>query len=352
MKKKIYILAPANTATGGPESLHQLASSLKKYFKFSVTMYYLPSSKSSPVHSEYKHYKINYTYHIEDNKNNILIIPEYYFFLKESQKFKKIKKIIWWLSVDNYFISKFRTENSKYLRSIILLPYKIISFFSYITRYNYGLLPLSDYLKKIYSFRKIVKLKEFEQIKFHLAQSKYAYNFLKKNNFKKVKFMPDYQKKIFLEETKKNKKKKEDLICYYPFKNNEYINQIIFYNKNLKFIPIINFSTKEVIKLLNKTKIYIDFGFHPGKDRVPREAVLMGNCIITNKRGSAGNDEDIPILNEFKFLENRSNLSHINKKIIQIFNNYEHEFLKFKKYYFKILSEQRIFDKQVKKNFI
>ena len=80
MKKKIYILAPANTATGGPEALHQLASSLKKYFKFSVIMHYIPRSKSSPVHSDYKHYKINYTYSIEDNKNNILIIPEYYFF--------------------------------------------------------------------------------------------------------------------------------------------------------------------------------------------------------------------------------------------------------------------------------
>jgi len=44
-------------------------------------------------------------------------------------------------------------------------------------------------------------------------------------------------------------------------------------------------------------KLYVDFGKHPGKDRMPREAAVHGCCIITGRRGAAGNPFDIPIPN-------------------------------------------------------
>ena len=40
----------------------------------------------------------------------------------------------------------------------------------------------------------------------------------------------------------------------------------------------------------------MDFGFHPGQDRLPREAALLKNCIITNREGSAAFYKDVPIL--------------------------------------------------------
>jgi hypothetical protein len=46
--------------------------------------------------------------------------------------------------------------------------------------------------------------------------------------------------------------------------------------------------------------VYIDFGNHPGRDRIPREAAAMGCVVITNRRGSAENDVDIPIPNFLK----------------------------------------------------
>lgn len=33
-----------------------------------------------------------------------------------------------------------------------------------------------------------------------------------------------------------------------------------------------------MILTMRKAKVYIDFGFHPGKDRIPREAVMCGAC--------------------------------------------------------------------------
>ena len=55
-KTKIYILAPANTYTGGPECLHQLAFYINKIFKVQTFMYYLPNDTRQPTHKNFKHY--------------------------------------------------------------------------------------------------------------------------------------------------------------------------------------------------------------------------------------------------------------------------------------------------------
>ena len=44
---------------------------------------------------------------------------------------------------------------------------------------------------------------------------------------------------------------------------------------------------EQVVDLMSESKVYIDFGNHPGKDRIPREAVINGCCVITGVRGSA-----------------------------------------------------------------
>ena len=44
-RAKIYILSPANLATGGPEALHQLGYNISKYTKYKkVYMQYYPIS--------------------------------------------------------------------------------------------------------------------------------------------------------------------------------------------------------------------------------------------------------------------------------------------------------------------
>jgi hypothetical protein len=346
----IYILAPASAATGGPEALHQLANALNKNFNFKIKMVYLPKNVHNPVHDNYKNYSIEHTNIIDDDEKNILIAPEYYEYLEELNKYKKIKKIIWWLSLDNYLNSRFRKKNFKFLRSLLKIPLSIIKFFNKITFFYFGIFTDQDYIKFLYKYSNFKNFEEFKNINFHFAQSNYAHNFLKKKLLN-VSYLSDYQRKIFYQNSSTEKTVKENLICYYPFKSNDFVKDIINHNQNLKFIPINNFSTTEIIKLLKKTKIYIDFGYHPGKDRIPREAVLMRNCIITNRKGSAYNDVDIPINNEFKFNELYLNLEKINAKILDIFENYESEFLKFQKYYNKILNEEDLFNKEVRDNF-
>ena len=347
---KIYILAPTNSATGGPECLHQMALNLKKVFKINnVLMVYLPTTSLDPIHQNYKKYNIKFTNIVEDSDDNLLIIPEHYMFLNYSLKLKKVRKIIWWLSVDNYFGFKFKNENHKFIRSIIKIPFNIISLFNVITNYAFGILTIQDYLKFYYSFINIAEQKEIKQASFHLMQSYYAFKFLKKK-IKNTKVLYDYLDQNMIHISKNKKYSKKNIICY-SHKSNSFI-KLVKKNLNFKFIKLENLSQKQIINVFKKTKVYIDFGFHPGKDKMPREAALFNNCIITNKKGSAKNNFDIPIKNNYKFSEKRSNIILLKKKISNIFNNYLSELKHFKNYKLKIINEKSQFQKDLKKIFI
>jgi hypothetical protein len=93
---------------------------------------------------------------------------------------------------------------------------------------------------------------------------------------------------------------KENIVCYNPVKGAEITNQIISLNNDIQFVPIVNMGENQIIDLLKRSKIYIDFGHHPGRDRIPRESAILGNCILTNLKGSAGFYNDIPINNQYK----------------------------------------------------
>ena len=356
MKKTIYLMAPSNFFTGGPLSTHQLAYILKKKSNFEVKIYYSPKIKKNPIHKEFKNFKLNYTFDIKDDNNNFLIIPEHYPALNEALKFKKIKKIIWWLSVDNYINSKFRSENNRIFRALIKIPYFLIYLFNKITFFLFGILTLKDYLKIYYSLFDFNFFKELNQTNIHIAQSNYALDFIKKKlkNIKTL-LVEDQQrelyKKIYNKEKKKIFKKKVNIVSYNATKSNEFIYSIINYDKNINFIPIRGLTAKEMTRLLIKSKIYIDFGYHPGKDRAPREAVLFGNCLITNYKGSAGFYDDVTISNKFKFYEKYQNLKNINKLIYSIFDKYPKYFKDMSKYQKKILKENQNETKQVK-NFL
>jgi hypothetical protein len=98
-------------------------------------------------------------------------------------------------------------------------------------------------------------------------------------------------------------------VVYNPAKGIHYTNEIIRRaGQTLQIVPIgkglngqVRMTNHEVTNLLRRAKVYIDFGPHPGMDRLPREAALAGCIVITNRDGAAGYDVDVPLPNEFKF---------------------------------------------------
>ncbi len=69
---------------------------------------------------------------------------------------------------------------------------------------------------------------------------------------------------------------------------------------DLTFVAVQGLREAEVAQLLGQSMVYIDFGHHPGKDRLPREAASSGCCVIVGRTGSAAIFQDVPIADRYK----------------------------------------------------
>ena len=341
-----YILAPADVDTGGPNDLHQLGVELKRLGK-KVFMYYFPNYHKNPIHKNYKVYDLPYVNEIEDLKKNVLIIPEINRTILLSKKYKNIQKALWWLSLDYFFVSKFIDTYPKFIRSIFKIPYNLICLFNKITFNYFGNLSLPKYLKFIYLHNPLSNIAMVEDVTINLSQSKYQFHVLNSKNINSF-LLFDFVREEFFEAAKKiSLENKENVICYNPIKSSTFMKKIIKKNPDKKFVPLINLSINDLIETLSKSKIYIDFGFHPGVDHLPREAAILKNCILTNKEGSAYYPDAVQINEEFKFEEKLTNLSMIKNKIDNIFNNFETEIDNFENYRKILKDEKSVFKKQI-----
>ncbi|HEY0669896.1 MAG TPA: hypothetical protein VGD22_17065 [Sphingobacteriaceae bacterium] len=323
---KVYIFCPPNFATGGTELLHQLSYKLNKV-GITTFMYYVNAPNSTPqIHPQFIKYNPIITDEIVDEPQNILITPEIYIDFR-LDKFKKIRKVIWWLSVDFYLdplLSKLERKQKK-------------PFF---------------HLKKLIGRYKFADMNFLKKRKFyHLVQSQYAKSFLQQQGIHSLKYLSDYLNSTFFNQIS-DPFKKEDIIAYNPKKGFEFTSRLISAAPNFNWLALENMSPEEVKNSLSKSKVYIDFGNHPGKDRFPREAAMMGCCIITGRRGAAKNEEDIPLLEEFKFDEATSDIHDIITKIEQCIVDYEHQCIQFEDYRNKIKQEEENFDKDLTRIFI
>lgn len=144
---------------------------------------------------------------------------------------------------------------------------------------------------------------------------------------------------------------KEDVIIFNPKKNGVFLQKIIEMTPQLTWIPLINMSIEEVSIWMKKSKLYIDFGYHPGQERMPREAILMGCCVITGKQGSAAFYEDVPLPKGYKFDEDTAPIENIIETIKKCLNNFEEESKSFEDYRIQIHKEKANFRNDVAKVF-
>ena len=303
---KIYIVAPANLATGGPELLHQLGYQLKN--EYDVYMYYYPNNANKKVHDNYKKYNIKISNKIEDSDENYIIVPE----TKTELLFNysSINKIIWWLSVDNYFLGSKHIK--RFINEFIL---------KYLNSQNY-----KWFNKKLsYSF-------------IHFAQSEYAINFLESKGINNIYKLYDYLHDDLIKKGIQNDNKK-NVVLYNPKKGFKFTKKLIEYAPHVNFKPLINMTRDEMSIALSEAKIYIDFGYHPGKDRIPREAAMSGCCVFTNLKGSAKNNIDVPIPQYYKIEDNDKNIEEIISRLEFCLDNYDVESSKFNSYR-EVISKQ------------
>jgi len=183
-----------------------------------------------------------------------------------------------------------------------------------------------------------------------LYQSYYALHFLQNNNAIYYQPLFDYINDNFIKESLNTTFVKEDIVCYNPRKGIEYTSEIVKMMPDVQFVPLFNMSREQVIETLKKSKVYIDFGFHPGKDKFPREAALMNNCVIAGFRGSAMFYNDVPI-DPLKYKFNVDDLSEVPNAIRDCLNNYDERIKDFALYKNVVLNQKEEATNHIKQIF-
>ena len=290
---KIYVNIPANIIAGGVESLYQLVDSINNNNGDCYIIWDDFNSSIMNIPTKYINYNIKQGFPVEDSNNNWIIYPEIW--TSKLSHFKQINKSIWWLSVDN----------------------------------NRG------------SYQNFLDVNIT-----HFFQSYYAFDYLNKNKTNNVLALFDYIPDYYINNDY-DISKKENIVTYNPVKGKEFTDYIIQKNPYINFKPIINMSENEIIELLKISKVYIDFGHHPGRDRIPREAAILGNCIITNKKGSSKYYNDIPIPNNFKV----DDLDSVGIIINECFNNFKLNHNNFKLYRMNIKNQKEQLNNLTKQYF-
>ncbi|MBP1664425.1 MAG: hypothetical protein H6Q19_1565 [Bacteroidetes bacterium] len=303
---KIYVICPANKETGGTELAHQLVDclinkGLDAYIVYADDEKYV----AAEIPVSFEKYLVHIASEPVDDEKNVVVCPEAIFLFALS--LKKIQIIFWWMSVDNFFLDT--------------RMFSQLNFFGiYSTlRYVYG-----RYIRHqpLFGEMTVSKLKNVINRHLHVYQSEYARQFLLSVGIKDPIPLSDYIDTDFINISLSDLYKKENLILYNPRKGFEF--------------------TKKI-------KLYIDFGNHPGKDRLPREAAINYCCVITGIKGSAKYVEDVAIPDVYKLEKNE--LATIKHLIIDVLENYEQHINAFDDYRQKILNEKSVFESDVERIF-
>lgn len=239
----IFLLCPPRYATGGIELLHQYCKAIRENGVESF-IWYKGYEGDDLTPSDYLEYENDCYCGEELPDDAIVLLPEIYADI--AGQFERAA--ICWESVDNYVI-RFGKEAPK--------------------------IPVMN-----------------------IWQSYYSYGFLKLQGIKDLFHITDYINDAYTADYEETIR--EDIVLYNPAKGYDITKRIMVQCSGIQFIPIKGMKRAEIISLMRKSKLWIDFGGHPGKDRLPREAAACGMNIITGRNGGAKNPYDIYIPEIYK----------------------------------------------------
>lgn len=324
----IYVGCPAFNKTGGTELAHQLVREINELGGNAKILYYDTTVKNNKenINPAFRKYVDSYSTitDVNDIADNVLVAPEIN--VQMLDRFDNVQKVIWWMSVDNFLKTNGFSNAVKFygrFKSVKLLLKRRIS----------------------------ISKKTLSNDVVHLYQSEYAKEFLANNGISNSRRLSDYLNDVYLDTTDVSFGNRENSVLYNPKKGIDFTKKLISAYPNYNWVPIQNMSNTEVRDLLLRSKVYIDFGNHPGKDRFPREAAISGCCIITGMDGSAKNNVDICIPEKYKIKAEDKNIPRIISVVDDCLQSYNTKIDDFSQYRKVILSEKENFKDDVKNIF-
>jgi hypothetical protein len=308
---RIIILCPANAVTGGPEAMHQLCAALRRKGVDAAMHYFGREQRGGGKPAEYDEYDTIETHGLEDQPDCAVIAPETRPQLLAP--LRRARRCLWWLSVDNYLSAAAKRRRSAVhrLRALVQGSEPSIA--------DAGLV--------------------------HMVQSAYADDFVRRNGAQIVLPVSDYINPKLLAET--NPSQRKNIILFNPKKGMAFTRKLMAAYPEFVFMPLQGLDHAGMRAVLGSAKLYIDFGHHPGKDRMPREAARAGCCILTSLSGSARYHEDMPIPDDYKFDASEKEIPAIGRMIDSIFSDFPAHSGRFASYRQHIATEKGTFETEV-----
>jgi hypothetical protein len=118
-----------------------------------------------------------------------------------------------------------------------------------------------------------------------------------------------------------------------------------------KWIPLTGMSREQMRDTLRKAKLHIDFGYFPGRDKIPREALISGVCLLTGRDGTSAFKEDLGIPEQYKLHQNDMSTEKIMELINYTMDNYETVFNDFLDFRIFVYNEKQNMIENVKQLF-
>ncbi len=325
-KAKYYIFTPANTCTGGPEALHQLAYYMRKLGMEAFTVYYTYSGfpKANPI-ERYRQYEVEVLSYdkIEDEKGNYVIAPENAPWCLNG--FKKAKKCIWWLSVAYNNVNKGTVK-----QRLVYLKRKILK--QNVDNYRY----VDFNLRSCW----------------HLCGSKYAYEEVGRIFPKSfVAYMVEPISLDFLRMGNADlPTEREDVVLYNPSKPSDIMKELLKRGR-FNYVPLKGYTPKGLAERYRSVKLYVDLGLFGGPERIPKEAVYYGCNILVANHNAAANDFDVAIPERYK-VDDSETAMEIESRIADMLEHYNEQNTDFQSFRLKVEHLEENFINQLQELFL
>ncbi len=343
---RVLIVCPIGVKTGGPQALHQLCHELNI---LGVDSYLIPSAPGE-VQAEvsFSHYMAPIFEGNGFEPDDFLVVPETLLVL--SPEFKGIdnsRTFIWWLSVDNSplpWANNYEVKMNKVNSEWGLLAKSATSWFTYLYErlfeFKYGLLSTKSNSK----FHRINPRKVN-----NLCQSAYAMNVLQSRGVNSVGYLSDYvEVKQGVASTLNNPVATRIRVVYNFAKSREQVEVLKSLDGSVDFIPLSGLSATDMAEEFKNANLFLDLGHFPGKDRLPREAILLGCPVLIAKRGAARYEKDFPLDDSFLIDLEFETPANVLSKIYRIASDKGSAFAQQGRFFDDVIRQKEIFSEEVK----
>jgi len=281
------VICPADVVTGGPEAQHQLVDMANDISPGSAAICYTPLDEPHETAEPYRRYDTPSIRWPDIPADALVILPEIW-----PQAIEMFTQPcgFWWLSWDNFW--------------------------------DWGTDPEE------------VKAEGMRKAAVQLTQSDYARRRVLEKFGLESMMLTDYINTSFTTAAAGGVKRPR--VAVNPAKGEHLIEVFKEWFPDIELIELADMSREQVAAELAASSVYIDFGHHPGRDRMPREAALSNVVVMATKIGAAANAVDLPISEWYKV----TTMEEVGEKVRDVLANFDRH-LAAQRPYAEIVRRQR-----------